>query len=228
MNKLHARPVHHLGLQITTTLAIMPPSAPEKLHLTAEDARFLRDSFSQAVEQKTSLHLPANDPSDPLIKRVRELVDEFVTETMQLSRHALVVDGDDMSHVDNINTHLRENTEQIDAFDMELADELRRVYAEVDQTTVKLSEMRKKTPHVIQELYKEAAVVPEKMEEPTEEGDTLEQLLESLPPVQELTEGDKEVLLKSLSEIKRLRGGVPETRERLEELNKVKEVINGL
>ncbi|KAG5370286.1 Kinetochore-associated protein [Yarrowia sp. C11] len=202
--------------------------APEKLQLTAEDARYLRDEFSSAVAQKTSLHLPGNDPTDPLILRVRQLVAEFVTETMQLSRHALVVDGADMSQVNSIDAHLRESTEHIEPFDMALAEELRRVYAEVDETTVRLSEMRKNVPHVISELYKQAEVDCDDIGQPTEEGVTLETVLEELPPVEELNEEEKETLRKSLLEIKRLRGAVPETLTRLEELGKVKEVVGGL
>ncbi|KAG5355094.1 Kinetochore-associated protein [Yarrowia sp. B02] len=204
----------------------MPP--PEKLHLTAQDARYLRDEFASAVEQKTSLHLPGNDPTDPLILRVRQLVSDFVTETMQLSRHALVVDGVEMGHVTSIDSHLRESTEHIEPFDMALAEELRKVYAEVDETTVKLSEMRKNVPHVIAELYKQAEFDCGNIGASTEEGTTLESVLEELPPAQELSEEEKETLKQSLREIKRLRGAVPETQTRLEELGKVKEVIGGL
>ncbi|QNP96269.1 kinetochore protein Mis14 like-domain-containing protein [Yarrowia lipolytica] len=204
----------------------MPP--PEKLHLTAQDARYLRDEFSSAVDQKTSLHLPGNDPTDPLILRVKQLVSEFVTETMQLSRHALVVDGAEMGRVNSIDAHLRESTEHIEPFDMGLAEELRRVYAEVDETTVRLSEMRKNVPKIISELYKQAEVNCADIGQPTEEGVTLEAVLEELPPVEELNEEDRETLRQSLLEIKRLRGAVPETQTRLEELGKVKEVVGGL
>lgn len=204
----------------------MPP--PEKLQLTAQDARYLRDEFASAVEQKTSLHLPGNDPTDPLILRVRQLVSDFVTETMQLSRHALVVDGKDMGHVTSIDAHLRDATEHIEPFDMALAEELRKVYAEVDETTVRLSEMRKGVPQVIAELYKQAEVDCGDIGQPAEEGQTLDGVLEELPPVEELDEEEKETFKQALQEIKRLRGAVPETQTRLEELRKVKEVVGGL
>lgn len=209
----------------------MSPSGPEKIQLTAEDARFLRDEFAAAVAKKTSLHLPGNDPNDPLIRRVRELVEEFVTETMQLSRHALVVDGTDMEGVDNLDTHLRESTEQIEPFDLELAENLRKVYAQVDETTVQLSEMRKKTPQTVSRLYQESARFPDpkSLGEPVEGGiETIDIILEGLPPGSDLTEEEKASFMNSLQEIKRLRGSIPETANRLDELEKAKEVINGL
>lgn len=190
-----------------------------KLQLVSEDVKFLKSQFSESAETKLDLHLPTEDS---LKTRVRELVDEFIHETFELARHSMVVNGVDMSTQDTLVDSLKKE-EVVEPFDVELNEKLRSVYAEVDERTLEVTELRRQIPNQATEIYKQKL---------KEEQDILDQ---ALPNEGQSAENDESISLPinriqadyedTLQLIQSLSKSVPEL---YSDLNELQEVIDFL
>ncbi|KAA8910383.1 hypothetical protein TRICI_004181 [Trichomonascus ciferrii] len=190
-----------------------------KLQLVSEDVKFLKSQFHESAETKLDLHLPTEDS---LKTRVRQLVEEFIHETFELARHSMVVNGVDMSTRDTLVDSLQKE-EVVEPFDVELNEKLRHLYAEVDERTLEVTELRRQIPNQASEIYKQKL---------KEEQDLLDQ---ALPTEDQSTDNDEAVSLPvdriqtdyedTLQLIKSLSKSVPEL---YSDLNELQEVINFL
>lgn len=123
----------------------------DKLQLVGEDVKFLKSQFHESAETKLDLHLPTEDS---LKTRVRELVEEFIHETFELARHSMVVNGVDMTTQATLVDSLKKE-EVVEPFDVELNEKLRNVYAEVDERTLEVTELRRQIPSQVNEIYRQ-------------------------------------------------------------------------
>lgn len=190
-----------------------------KLQLVSEDVKFLKSQFHESAETKLDLHLPTEDS---LKTRVRELVDEFIHETFELARHSMVVNGVDMSTQDTLVDSLQKE-EVVEPFDVELNEKLRNLYAEVDERTLEVTELRRQIPNQASEIYKQKL---------KQEQDLLDQ---ALPNEDQSTVNDEPISLPinriqtdyedTLQLIKALSKSVPEL---YSDLNELQEVIDFL
>jgi kinetochor protein Mis14/NSL1 len=190
-----------------------------KLQLVSEDVKFLKSQFHESAETKLDLHLPTEDS---LKTRVRELVDEFIHETFELARHSIVVNGVDMSTQDTLVDSLQKE-EVVEPFDVELNEKLRNLYAEVDERTLEVTELRRQIPNQASEIYKQKL---------KQEQDLLDQ---ALPNEDQSTVNDEPISLPinriqtdyedTLQLIKSLSKSVPEL---YSDLNELQEVIDFL
>ncbi|ODQ64227.1 hypothetical protein NADFUDRAFT_66985 [Nadsonia fulvescens var. elongata DSM 6958] len=129
-----------------------------KIQLSSEDLRYIISNLMTAAKEKLDLHLPNpgtqdKDNEDPMRERVNELVNEFILETFELTKHSLIVDGIPMSSAQSLKTHLNQPNELIDPYDTELNEELRTVFQQVDEETLRVTQMRRNVPQELAESY---------------------------------------------------------------------------
>ncbi|KAI8133104.1 hypothetical protein DUD61_003216 [Geotrichum candidum] len=201
-----------------------------KLQLTAEDARYVREKFLVAVDDKINYHLPAQlvfddgaqqQQEDPMRSKVEDLVKD-------LTRHGLMVDGVDMSTRPNLRDDLAAPKEEIEPFDFELNDRLRQLYGRVDDLTLEIARLRKRVPAESTRLYQHAL----------ERRRELEQQAASEPDAdaEDTVDADTDARLQQLRDIKHtyydaiggldeLISTIPETKTQLEQLEQAVQFI---
>ncbi|CAN6621274.1 kinetochore-associated protein Nsl1p [Trichomonascus vanleenenianus] len=191
-----------------------------KLQLVAEDVRFLKNQFLEAAEAKLNLHLPTTEEAsqDPLRDQVRDLVEMFVHDTFEMARHAMIVDGEDMSEKESLQLMLDTSNEEIEPFDVDLNEKLRRIYAEVDERTLEVSELRRSVPLQVVERY-EMANRPI-----VEDNSAMEDDTDHIAVDIDFKEVEKDYEA-ALEQLAKLRGSVPDS---YAELDKLRETIQYL
>ncbi|KAF5114175.1 hypothetical protein DV454_003128 [Geotrichum candidum] len=174
-----------------------------KLQLTAEDARYVREKFLVAVDDKINYHLPAQlvfddgaqqQQEDPMRSKVEDLV----------------------------------KNEEIEPFDFELNDRLRQLYGRVDDLTLEIARLRKRVPaestrlyqHALErrrELEQQAASEPDADAEDTVDADT-DARLQQLRDI-------KHTYYDAIGGLDELISTIPETKTQLEQLEQAVQFI---
>ncbi|KAF5115299.1 hypothetical protein DV495_001755 [Geotrichum candidum] len=174
-----------------------------KLQLTAEDARYVREKFLVAVDDKINYHLPAQLVFDDGAQQQQE-------DPMRSKVEDLVKD------------------EEIEPFDFELNDRLRQLYGRVDDLTLEIARLRKRIPaestrlyqHALErrrELEQQAASEPDADAEDTVDADT-DARLQQLRDI-------KHTYYDAIGGLDELISTIPETKTQLEQLEQAVQFI---
>ncbi|ANZ74992.1 BA75_02469T0 [Komagataella pastoris] len=129
----------------------------EKIHLQVQDVAFLQKRFLEASFKKLDLHLPNESESkrDPLKEQVRELLSEFVDDLFESNKDNLLIDD---LHSPTIKEALKSiRKEKQEPFDDVLNQRLRKTYNELEEQTVKVSQLRKTYPILAKQKVKQYA-----------------------------------------------------------------------
>lgn len=114
------------------------------LPLARNDILHLHSQLSAATKKKLDLYLPNVDQDDSLKKRVSDHVDEFILELFQaLEGNISVMDSDDKLVEIIQNKQLTE----VEPFDFNLSEQIRKLFIQVEEETVKLTKLRKNGPN---------------------------------------------------------------------------------
>ncbi|KAI0462021.1 hypothetical protein LJB42_004626 [Komagataella kurtzmanii] len=130
----------------------------EKIHLQVQDVAFLQKRFLEASFKKLDLHLPNESESkrDPLKEQVRELLSEFVDDLFELNKDNLLIDDLHSSTIREALKSIRK--EKQEPFDDVLNQRLRKTYNELEEQTVKVSQLRKTYPILAKQKVKQYAM----------------------------------------------------------------------
>lgn len=96
--------------------------------------------------QKLTSHLP---PSDPLRERVEPVVDQYITELIQLAKHSITINGQPATSVKE------EAEDEFEPVDMALNAKVQSVHAEIEKRTQQLGELRKTVPERMVGVWRE-------------------------------------------------------------------------
>ncbi|KAK9475429.1 kinetochore protein Mis14 like-domain-containing protein [Dipodascopsis tothii] len=126
------------------------PPIHQKLQLLRQDVAYLKAKFAAAADDKIENYCPA-DRDRALNAQVDELVRDYLSKIFDYSRHTLVVDGQDGASpaLDALMANIaatEDDAEQYEPFNFELNDQVRELYAQIDEETVKVTQLRKTVP----------------------------------------------------------------------------------
>lgn len=136
-----------------------------KIHLSREDALYIRQKIINEADRKVKHHIPTTSTSnndedsdqseDPLYTRVNELIHGFVNDAFDMAGHGVIVDGESFKEGRSISKILEQTSEedQIEPFDLELSERLRSLYSQVDAMTLEISMLRRQVPKEILEKH---------------------------------------------------------------------------
>ncbi|EGE01914.1 hypothetical protein TEQG_00956 [Trichophyton equinum CBS 127.97] len=136
------------------------------------DLSYLYTNTLTVAREKLDLHFPpsANDDSDPMKERVRNLVDGFINKTFTFAIPSISINGIDTTNSSskqkgpsrdeqpiNLESLLttRESIEY-EPFDTELAARLTSLYAQLESLTTTVAQMRRDAPLKAAKAYEEA------------------------------------------------------------------------
>ncbi|KAK9464064.1 uncharacterized protein V1516DRAFT_683574 [Lipomyces oligophaga] len=145
------------------------PPVHQKLQLSSQDVRYLQNMMLERAQDKINAAIPAIDlaADDPVRDEVEARVREFVLRTFDLSKYSLVVDGIEASdpglsslmagtELESVTADGRKQPQfshstrltcqEIEPFDLELNEQVRDLYTQIDNATVAVTNLRRKTP----------------------------------------------------------------------------------
>ncbi|KAK9370969.1 kinetochore protein Mis14 like-domain-containing protein [Lipomyces kononenkoae] len=139
------------------------PPIHQKLQLVSQDVRFLQRMLADNAKAKIDANFPAQlagDGQDPLKDQVEEIVKQFVLRTVELSKYSLVVNGIEgadptlESLMKGAFLDKEEEADKYEPFDLELNEQVRELYAQIDEETVAVTKLRREAPLRARETYK--------------------------------------------------------------------------
>ena len=135
----------------------MSQSHSKKLDVTVEQLRSIYHQFHDILEEKTDLHLPKKDHDDDAVRReVQIQLQEFLLSAMTMASKSLeVVNADTQGKT--VKQLIMESQEKyMEPFDLELNEQVRKMYQEWEDETVKVAQLRQTGPAKINEVYNNA------------------------------------------------------------------------
>ncbi|CAI4038989.1 hypothetical protein SMKI_06G3410 [Saccharomyces mikatae IFO 1815] len=132
----------------------MSQGQSKKLDVTVEQLRSIYHQFHDILEEKTDLHLPKKDHDDDAVRReVQIQLQEFLLSAMTMASKSLeVVNADTVGKT--VKQLIMESQEKyMEPFDLDLNEQVRKMYQEWEDETVKVAQLRQTGPAKINELY---------------------------------------------------------------------------
>ncbi|OCL02790.1 hypothetical protein AOQ84DRAFT_357217 [Glonium stellatum] len=193
------------------------------------DFTFLEGNVKQAARQKIDLHLPPSAApvgEDELRKKVEELVDEYIRNTFAAAKQNISINGMDTEEVEK-----QAVGEEFEPFDSRLKDRLEALTVQKNSLVEKVADLRRTAPTLAAQAY-QTAFLQESDQWEQEYRMREAQALQAPERVLDLDE------LKRWDEVQRmwergteglgmLKGGLPETRARLERAEGVVGYLEG-
>ncbi|KAK9236328.1 kinetochore protein Mis14 like-domain-containing protein [Lipomyces kononenkoae] len=138
------------------------PPIHQKLQLVSQDVRFLQRMLVDNAKAKIDANFPTQSAGgqDPLKDQVEEIVKQFVLRTIELSKYSLVVNGTEGANpsLDSLmkgaDLDKEEEADKYEPFDLELNEQVRELYARIDEETVAVTKLRREAPLRAREAYK--------------------------------------------------------------------------
>lgn len=145
----------------------------QKVALALADVKHLQAALSKEAKNKLDLYLPNADDKDPLKSKVFSLVDDFIYEIFERSKDGMEIDGMDRSvslrsmlenptngtywrclvYWDSMTNY---NCKEVEPFDFALQEEVRKLYQEVEDETMRLTKLRREKPQSLKRSYEES------------------------------------------------------------------------
>lgn len=127
---------------------------PSKLDVTLDELRYIHAQFKDILDDKLSLHLPQAE--DNVRQEVQLQLQNFLFQVMDVAEDSLNIVDD--NRTDN-STKLRDviirtSEKNVEPFDLELNEKVRKMYQEWEDETVKVAQLRRDGPRKLKEKYK--------------------------------------------------------------------------
>ncbi|CAI4052758.1 hypothetical protein SKDZ_16G0440 [Saccharomyces kudriavzevii ZP591] len=132
----------------------MSQGQSKKLDVTVEQLRSIYHQFHDILEEKTDLHLPKKDHDDDAVRReVQIQLQEFLLSAMTMASKSLeVVNADTQGKT--VKQLIMESQEKyMEPFNLDLNEQVRKMYQEWEDETVKVAQLRQTGPAKINEVY---------------------------------------------------------------------------
>ena len=132
----------------------MSQGQSKKLDVTVEQLRSIYHQFHDILEEKTDLHLPKKEYDDDAVRReVQIQLQEFPLSAMTMASKSLeVVNADTVGKT--VKQLIMESQEKyMEPFDLDLNEQVRKMYQEWEDETVKVAQLRQTGPAKINEVY---------------------------------------------------------------------------
>lgn len=127
----------------------------EKISLTKQELAHVYLQFVDVVQSKLSHYLPGSDSLDPLKIQVESLVVKYMIRVFEMARHALVVDGHDISDTSVRDLLALTPSEELAPFDTELNQRLRLLIESVKLQTTEVTRLRRELPQQAKDAYEQ-------------------------------------------------------------------------
>lgn len=193
------------------------------------DFTFLEGNVKRAARRKIDLHLPPSAApvgEDELRKKVEELVEQYIRNTFAAAKQNISINGMDTEEVER-----HEVGEEFEPFDSRLKDRLEALTAQKNSLVEKVADLRRTAPALAAQAY-QAAFLQEseqwEQEHRTREAKAL-QASDSVLDLGELRRWDEvqRTWERGAEGLGALKGGLPETRARLERAGEVVGYLEG-
>ncbi|ODV75560.1 MIND complex subunit NSL1 [Cyberlindnera jadinii NRRL Y-1542] len=207
----------------------------QKVALALADVKHLQAALSKEAKNKLDLYLPNADDKDALKSKVFSLVDDFIYEIFERSKDGMEIDGMDRSV--SLRSMLENPTNEVEPFDFALQEEVRKLYQEVEDETMRLTKLRREKPQSLKRSYEESFNSSmeklhslereiEALEEEEDSRDTeldahMDKVQSLRPKLDEMTREYAD----SLHSLKEIRDEIPKQRDELSKLNQITKFI---
>ncbi|KAK9354197.1 kinetochore protein Mis14 like-domain-containing protein [Lipomyces doorenjongii] len=194
------------------------PPIHQKLQLVSQDVSFLQRKLLDIAKAKIDGNFPPQPSGgqDPLKEQVEEIVKQFILRTIELSKYGLVVNGIEGSNpsLDSLmkgaDLDKEEEADKYEPFDLELNEQVRELYAQIDEETVEVTKLRREAPLRALEAYKskldrldEQRTNAQTDDLAMDDADFADMKVEEFLPRRESIIADFEKLISSLREMKK-------------------------
>lgn len=136
---------------------------PKRLDVTVEQLKSIYGQLYDKLEEKASLHLPAeageeHHPSmdDAVRKEVQLHLQDYLSQVMDMASSSLRVINANEEVKDVRALIMKSQEKYVEPFDLELNEQVRQKYEEWEEQTVKVSQLRQNAPREINRVYDEA------------------------------------------------------------------------
>ncbi|KAH3683200.1 hypothetical protein WICPIJ_005813 [Wickerhamomyces pijperi] len=125
-----------------------------KIDINIEDLRKVKQQFIKNASNKIDTYLPEQDNTDSMKAQVVLAVQDFIDRILESSRSSLDINGllpDEplKEAMDTIST-------DSEPFDHLLQKQVRELYREVEEETLKLAQLRRRKPQELRDQYKDS------------------------------------------------------------------------
>ncbi|KAK9380870.1 kinetochore protein Mis14 like-domain-containing protein [Kockiozyma suomiensis] len=190
------------------------PPVHQKLQLVSQDIRFLQKIFLDAAKNKINTHLPSQSAEDSLRSEVEARMNEFISKTFDLAKYSLVVNGVEatdpsLGALMNANEVDKQEEQDVEPFDLELNEQVRQLYAQIDEETVAVTTLRREAPlRAIESYTAQLAEIDSKSyvlqdDDDDIEADTPDFDINQIIPRRDTVESDFDQLVVSIREMKK-------------------------
>ncbi|QHS76508.1 MIND complex subunit NSL1 [Saccharomyces paradoxus] len=132
----------------------MSQGQSKKLDVTVEQLRSIYHQFHDILEEKTDLHLPKKDHDDDAVRReVQIQLQEFLLSAMTMASKSLEVVNADIVGKTVKQLIMESQEKYMEPFDLDLNEQVRKMYQEWEDETVKVAQLRQTGPAKINEVY---------------------------------------------------------------------------
>ncbi|KAK9372683.1 kinetochore protein Mis14 like-domain-containing protein [Lipomyces chichibuensis] len=194
------------------------PPIHQKLQLVSQDVRFLQRKLLDIAKAKIDSNFPTQQSGgqDPLKEQVEEILKQFILRTIELSKFSLVVNGIEGANpsLDSLmrgaDLDKEEDADKYEPFDLELNEQVRELYAQIDEETVEVTKLRRETPLRALESYKSKLEMLDEQrtnaqtdDVAMDDADSADVKVEEFLPRRESIMADFEKLIATLREMKK-------------------------
>ncbi|KAK9468320.1 kinetochore protein Mis14 like-domain-containing protein [Lipomyces arxii] len=137
------------------------PSVHQKLQLISQDITYLQKRFLEAAKKKVDAQFPnSGDGKDSLKEETEAIVKQYILKMFEMSRHSLVINGLDgadpslLSLMKGAGVDVDDESEKYEPYDLDLNEEVRQLYAHIDEETVTVTKLRHEAPLRAVKSYK--------------------------------------------------------------------------
>lgn len=134
-------------------------SYPSKLNLSQNEIKHIHTQFRNILNEKVRLHLPhhsqelTDNNGDTIERQVLLEIDKFLTSVMEMANDSVHV-TDAHSGINLVDVISDVNKEYTEPFDVELNEQVRKLYQEWESETVKVTQLHRNGPQRILDSYR--------------------------------------------------------------------------
>lgn len=125
-----------------------------KIDINIEDLRKVKQQFVKNATNKIDSYLPEQDNSDSMKSQVALAVQDFIDRVLESSRESMNING--LLPDEPLNKAMENPSVDSEPFDHLLQQQVRQLYREVEEETLKLAKLRKDTPQQLRGAYQES------------------------------------------------------------------------
>lgn len=125
-------------------------SQVNKLGLRINEIKHIHEQFKVRLDEKLTLHLP--EAEETIKQQIRLEIEKFIVNVMEMAGKSIdLIDAKHGTTVKDIITDVQQ--EYVEPFDLNLNEQVRKLYQEWEDETVNVSQLRRNGPDLIRQKY---------------------------------------------------------------------------